>query len=95
MDNTPMYQQPQPQPQSQLEVPMTIGDWIVTMILVAIPCVGLIMLLIWAFGSNTPESKKNYARATLILMVIGVVLTVVFGAALGASLASIFSSMAY
>ncbi|TSA31139.1 MAG: hypothetical protein D4R65_11635 [Verrucomicrobiaceae bacterium] len=47
--------------------PVSIGDWIVTIILLAIPVVNLIMLLVWAFGGSVHPSKKNYARATLIL----------------------------
>jgi ABC-type Na+ efflux pump permease subunit len=56
------------------EKPITIGEWIVTFILTAIPIVGFIMLLVWAFGSNTPTTKANWAKASLIMMVIGIVL---------------------
>jgi hypothetical protein len=55
---------------------ISIGEWVVTLILTAIPLVGFIMLLVWAFGSNTPTSKANWAKASLIMMLIGIVLAI-------------------
>ena len=47
-----------------------------------IPLVNIVMMLVWAFGSNTNPNKANYFKATLILfaivMVIYLVLAVVF-----------------
>ena len=55
--------------------PLTVGDWIITMILLAIPLVNLIMLIVWAASSSTHPSKKSFAQAYLIffgvLFVIG------------------------
>lgn len=53
---------------SELEKPMTIGDWILTWILLSIPVVGLIMLFVWALSSNTQKSKQNFARATFVVI---------------------------
>ncbi|MCD7850198.1 MAG: hypothetical protein LUH63_10940 [Parabacteroides sp.] len=36
------------------------------------------MLLIWAFGKSTPISKANFAKAALILWLIGMVLVLIF-----------------
>ena len=52
-----------------LEAPMTLGQWLITLILTAIPIVGFILLIVWAVSSPI-TNKKNYARATLILMII-------------------------
>lgn len=57
---------------------VTVGDWIITMILMCIPIVNFIMLLIWAFSSSTPVSKANWAKASLIFMIIGFVLLLIF-----------------
>lgn len=57
---------------------VTIGDWVITMILMCIPVVNFIMLLVWAFGGGTPASKANWAKASLIFMVIGLLLTLLF-----------------
>ena len=52
--------------------PVTVGNWMLTILLMFIPFVNLILLLIWAFGSNTPESKANWAKASLIWILIGI-----------------------
>ncbi|MDD4796651.1 MAG: hypothetical protein PHO66_02665 [Eubacteriales bacterium] len=68
-----------------------IGEWIGVFVLSCIPLVNIIMLLVWAFGNAKP-SKKNYARATLILALIGVVLWIIgaiIAAAVGFSLADL------
>jgi len=56
---------------------VSLGDWIVTMILSGIPIVGLIMILVWAFGGGAKPSKKNYARALIIMALIGIVLGII------------------
>jgi hypothetical protein len=56
---------------------LTVGNWMVTILLTAIPIVGFIMVLIWAFGSTTPLAKKNWARASLIWMCIVIVFYII------------------
>ena len=60
--------------------PITIGNWILTLILLAIPLVNIIMLIVWAATGSTHPSKKNFARAYLIL--IGAIFVIAFMAAL-------------
>ncbi|MDR0575031.1 MAG: hypothetical protein LBG96_13595 [Tannerella sp.] len=61
---------------------VTIGDWIITYILMVIPLVNMIMLFVWAFGANTPESKANWAKATLIIYLISIMLVICFWGAM-------------
>ncbi|MFB6257615.1 MAG: hypothetical protein ABEH38_02895 [Flavobacteriales bacterium] len=49
---------------------LSVKDWVITLIILAIPFVNLIMLFVWAFGGGTPEVKANYAKAALIIMAI-------------------------
>ena len=84
-----------PQPQSQQPYysgrpagPVSVGDWFVTMLIMIIPLVNLIMLFIWAFGSGTNESKANWAKASLIWMLVGIVIAILFGGAILASIAA-------
>lgn len=49
-----------------------VGEWLVTLILTAIPIVGIVMLFVWAFGSNTKPSKANWAKAALIVAAIAI-----------------------
>ena len=53
---------------------MTTGDWVKTLLILLIPCVGIIMYFVWAFGSGGNLNRRNYARAYLIMMAIGIAL---------------------
>ena len=57
---------------------ISTGEWIVSLILSYIPLIGLIMLLVWAFGGGTSPTKANWAKAQLILAVSLLVLAAVF-----------------
>ena len=61
----------------------SVGSWMLTILLVGIPLFGLIYMLILAFGSGHSASKRNWAKASLIWMVIGVVLGILLSAVLG------------
>lgn len=61
----------------ETEEPVSFGDWMVTLLLSYIPCVNLIVLLIWAFGSTTKKSKSNFAKAKLVWMIVGTVLSTI------------------
>ncbi|MBQ7464119.1 MAG: hypothetical protein IJS86_04585 [Lachnospiraceae bacterium] len=74
------------------ETPVSVGDWILTIFLTCIPLVGIIMLFVWAFGGGNAKSKSNWAKAQLIWMLIGLVLSIVFYAILGASLLALVQS---
>ena len=58
--------------------PMSIGDWIITSIILAIPIVGFVMLFVWGFGGNTQPSKANWAKASLIMIGISFLFIVLF-----------------
>jgi hypothetical protein len=66
------------------------GEWVVTILITAIPVVGFIMLFVWAFGSGTNPSKSNWAKAILIWIAIIIVLYIIFFALFGAALLSAF-----
>lgn len=55
---------------------MSVGDWVITMLIVAIPLVGIVMLFIWAFGDNTNQNKANFAKAYLIWIAISIALVI-------------------
>ena len=61
---------------------VSIKEWLITNLIMMIPLVNIVMMLVWAFGSNTNPNKANYFKATLILFVIYLVLAaavVIFG----------------
>lgn len=48
---------------------ISVGQWMLWLLLAAIPCVGLIVVIVMAFtGEN--ESRKNYFRALILWFVI-------------------------
>lgn len=61
---------------------VSIKEWLLTNLIMMIPLVNIVMMLVWAFNSNTNPNKANYFKAALILfaivMVIYLVLAVVF-----------------
>ena len=83
----PYGQQPYgQQPYGQQPYPMypnrdvSVGDWMLSYLICMIPLVNLVMLLIWAFDSNTIPSKRNWARASLlwVLIIIGIYVLLIF-----------------
>lgn len=93
------YQQPYNQSYQQsyqadgdLEEPVTFGDWMLTILITMIPCVNLIMMFVWAFGSGTKKSKANYFKAVLVWSLIWVVLWAIMMIGLGASISAIMNS---
>lgn len=65
-----------------------VGDWMLTMLVMAIPIVNLVMLFVWALSSSTPKSKSNWAKASLIWMAIGIGLLVIFWGAIAGVIAA-------
>ena len=71
--------------------PMTMGDWLITFIIQAIPLVGFIMLFVWAFGDGTHPSKKTWAQASLIFALIMFILVIILLAVMWTVIGSLFS----
>lgn len=59
---------------SRQYTPMTVGNWLLTFIIISIPLVGFVMQLVWAFSNETHPSKKTFCQASLIMLLIFVVL---------------------
>ncbi len=58
---------------------ITTGGFIGIVLLMCIPLVGFILTIIWACGGCRKLQKRNLARASLIMMVIGLVISLVLG----------------
>jgi hypothetical protein len=48
--------------------PLTIGNWLLTFVIMAIPLVNIVMLIVWAANGSTHASKKSFAQAYLIFL---------------------------
>ena len=108
----PLYAQPQVRQQSpypptrasqpaqpaydSLSAPLSVGSFFWMPLIVAIPIVGFILLLVWAFSKDTNINRRNYARSLLIWLLVSLVLTVVtalLGGGLLAAVRNALSSM--
>ncbi len=74
------YQQSYGQQQPAKDETVSVLDWIGTTLILCIPCVGLIVYIVWAFSSNTKKSKANFCKAyLLILLAVIVIYMIMFG----------------
>lgn len=58
---------------------ISLGEWIITFIVLAIPLVNIVMLFVWAFSSSANPSKQNFCKATLIVYLVAIVCFFLFG----------------
>lgn len=72
---------------------MSLGQWVGTIILTCIPCVGLILMIVWAVSAEN-ETKKTWARAQLIVSAIMIVLVFILYGIMGAAMLAALGSMA-
>ena len=61
-----------------LETPLTVRQWIVTLLLIYLPPVNLIFLLYWALGRKGNVSRRNFSRASLIMGAVNFALVLTF-----------------
>ena len=59
--------------------PVSVSEWIITTIVMAIPLVNIVMPFVWAFGSGTKTSKANFFKAQIVMVLIGLFLYFVVG----------------
>ena len=72
--------------------PLPVWKYIGIFLLLCIPVLGLVMLFVWSFGESFNRNTKNFARASLILIIIMIVLMIVSYFTLGDSLKNILSN---
>lgn len=60
---------------------MTVKQWALTIFLSSLGLIGIILLFVWGFSSDTPQPKKNYARGMLLMeaIMLGVVILFYIG----------------
>lgn len=79
-------------PPYRKDTDMSVGAWIGTLILTAIPVVGFICLIVWAVSSSPEKrSRKNWAIAQFILTLIGLAVTIVVAVLYGNAISYLFN----
>lgn len=77
---------------------MSVGQWALTVFLSSLGIIGIILLFVWGFSSDTPQPKKNFARGMLIIqaIMIGVVFLIyIIGIACALSCAGSMDELDY
>lgn len=58
---------------------ISVKEWVINLLILCVPIVNIVFLFIWAFGQNDiNETKQNWAKASLIIMAIGLVISIIF-----------------
>jgi len=79
--------------QTQDSSVMSVKDWVITLLVTALPIIGLVMLFVWGFGSGTNQNKANFSKAVLVWYTISIVLSILFMMVFGAALMGTMGNM--
>jgi hypothetical protein len=74
---------------------MSIGDWLITYLITAIPIINIIMLFVWAFGNSDNTIRSTWAKATLVWFLIIIVIYTIFMMVFGAAFLAGMNSLDY
>ena len=73
------YPPPAYQQYKKEEEPVKISEYLLILGLCTfLPCVGIILLFVFAFSKDEKESKRNFCKAYLIVMGIGFALLIIY-----------------
>ncbi len=76
----------------ELEEPVKMGEWMLLLCLATfIPCVGLILAIVWAFSKTEKKSKVNFCKAYLVVCLIKLALALVLMFIYGGVLVALLS----
>ena len=63
-------------PLNPLAKPLSVGAYMLMMLIGMISPINVILYLIWAFSPNTNINRKNFARAMLLMWLIAIILMI-------------------
>lgn len=90
--NQPPYNGPGYTP-AEMEEPVGVGEWTgLLAIATFVPCIGFILVLVWAFGGTDKKSKSNFCKAYLIIALIRIAVYALLFIIWGASFASMIDN---
>ena len=71
---------------------MTVSDWMLTLLVLAIPLVNIVMYLVWAFSSTGNVNRQNFCKASVywFMIILGIYLVFMLLALVASVATSIF-----
>jgi hypothetical protein len=78
-------------PEEFKKPPLSLGEWIISVLVTKIPLIGFIMLIVWALDKNIDPNKSNWAKAELIVSLIGIAIAIIIISIIGISFFTNFS----
>ncbi len=84
-----VYIEKQEPPHGSPYAVMGVGTYVGVTILFCIPIIGWLICIVWACGGCKNRNKRNYARAVLILTIIGVIIAVILSIVISLLLGSV------
>ncbi|WMC93832.1 hypothetical protein [Kineothrix sp. MB12-C1] len=64
--------------QPELEEPVSLGEWLIALLLITfVPCVNIVLMFVWAFSKKEKKSKSNFFKAQLIISGVMLVLYII------------------
>ncbi|MFI3170981.1 MAG: hypothetical protein R3Y58_01225 [Eubacteriales bacterium] len=70
------------------DTPMSVMEWLLTILVLVIPCVGFCVYIYWAFSKSVNTNRRNYCRASLILTLIGIILYIILLVVIGVAISN-------
>lgn len=79
LEKEPVYEEKQDENKAEI---LSMWDYFLMLILMAIPVVNIIVCIIWIMNREGNPNRRNFAKAWLVLAVVGTILSVIltFGA---------------
>jgi uncharacterized membrane protein YvbJ len=85
---TPQYGYPNPAQDPNFDyTPISMWGYFGYEILFSIPCVGLVLLLVFSFGGTKNINLRNFARSYFCFLIVVVIIAAIFMGIVGASTA--------
>ena len=74
LEKEPVYEEKQDENKAEI---LSVWDYLLLLILMAIPVVNIIVCILWIVGKNGNPNRRNFAKAWLIIAVAGTILSVI------------------
>ena len=57
--------------------PLSVNEWFVTILILALPLVNVVMYLYWALADGVNVNKRNFCRASIAWAILGALIGII------------------